>query len=111
MPLNLRRERIILEKFHLLLPADRERSLPRLQELIGHVAWCRAMVAKWKQQKDNPNFAGEDLYSPVEFPRAPEKPLGESVALLQREQAELLAALPPKATGLTTLARANPPRV
>jgi hypothetical protein len=102
MPLNNAREKIVLEKFHLLLPEDRERSLSVSKHLLEHVCWCRAMVAKWKRDKDNPNFAAKDLYAPVEFPRDMEKPLSDSVATLQKAQTELLNALRPNSE-LTTL--------
>jgi hypothetical protein len=103
MPLNTIREKIVLEKFHLLLREDREQALSVSQDLLEHVCWCRAMVAKWKRDKDNPNFAAIDLYAPVEFPRDIEKPLSNSVAALQKQQAELLDALKPNTSGLTTL--------
>ena len=62
MPLNDIREKIVLEKFHLVLPEDREHTSSVAEQIISHVCWCRAMVAKWKKEKDTPGFAYKDLY-------------------------------------------------
>ncbi len=95
MPLNELREKIVLEKLHLLLEEDRQKGMPALEQVVAHVSWCRAMIAKWKRDKDKPWFKANELYSPIEFPRDLEARLADAVAELQRQQAALLQSLEP----------------
>ena len=104
LPLNELREKIVLEKLYLLRESDRQRTMPVLEQLVAHVSSCRAMVAKWKRDKDKVGFRPSELYPQIEFPRHLEGPLGRAVSELQEEQATLLQLLEPKTTrGFTRL--------
>lgn len=96
VPLNNLREKIVLEKLHLMRESDRQATMAQLEQLVAHVSWCRVMMAKWKRDKDKATCQPRELYPLIEFPRDLERPIGLGLEALRNEQATLLMQLEPK---------------
>ena len=81
MPLNLMREKIILENSYLIIEDD---PPPCLENFIIHVASFKAVVAKWK--------AGDfsEIYSMIYFPADLEDYIVSSYLNLKKEQGKLI---------------------
>jgi hypothetical protein len=84
MPLNDLREKLILEKSHLI----REDRVPdEILGFVGHVVTYRAIMAKWEEG----DFS--EKYSPIEFPEGLDEYARRSFAELKTDQARLIGLL------------------
>jgi hypothetical protein len=84
MPLNELREKIVLEKLHLLRETE---TPPEIFTLAAHVAAYRALLAKWEKG----DF--REQYSRIDFPRALGAYVAKSFAELKQEQSRLRGLL------------------
>jgi len=83
-PLNDIREKIIIEKAHLII----EEQMPNcLVEFVTHVVGYRAVLAKWQRG----DFA--EKYSIIDFPVTLDNYASKSYAALKSQQTQLLKSL------------------
>jgi len=89
MPLNDLREKLILEKLHLMREEDRAEMMRVLEDLVAHVSWCRAIVAKW----DAKNYS--EHYARIAFPALLQEYASTAFNQLKQDQEALLRELWP----------------
>jgi hypothetical protein len=81
MPLNLMREKIILENSYLILENDPPKCL---KDFVIHVSTFKAVVAKWKSG----DYSAK--YALISFPDDLEKYIVDSYLMLKKEQSKLI---------------------
>jgi hypothetical protein len=81
MPLNLMREKIILENSYLIIEDDPPKCL---KDFVVHVSTLKAVVAKWKKG----DFS--ERYALISFPDDLEKYIVDSYLMLKKEQSKLI---------------------